>query len=174
MKLMQFRVTNFRSVEDSGWIQAEDVTALIGVNESGKTNLLLPLWKLKPARDGEILPTSDYPKTMFGEIRTHPEDYKFIEAEFDAGTEATAFASKAGITAEDAAIVRVARYFDGTYQVDFPKHQRVTTATRLSLVEKLENCATAVTSGQALKQEAELQTSLSNGLREIASNLPSQ
>ena len=42
MKLKQFCVTNFRSVENSGWIEAEKVTALIGVNESGKTNLLLP------------------------------------------------------------------------------------------------------------------------------------
>ena len=37
MELRRFRVTNFRSVEDSGWIEADDVTALIGTNESGKT-----------------------------------------------------------------------------------------------------------------------------------------
>ena len=48
MKLKKFRVTNFRSVEDSGWIDADDVTALIGTNESGKTNIILPLWKLNP------------------------------------------------------------------------------------------------------------------------------
>ena len=82
MKLTRFRVTNFRSVKDSGWIDVDDVTALIGVNESGKTNLLLPLWKLKPAREGEIEPTSDYPKTMFGAIREDPGKYRFIEAEF--------------------------------------------------------------------------------------------
>jgi predicted ATP-dependent endonuclease of OLD family len=50
MKLVRFRVTNFRSVEDSGWIDVDDVTALIGTNESGKTNVLLPLWKLNPAK----------------------------------------------------------------------------------------------------------------------------
>ncbi len=49
MKLTRFKVTNFRSVADSGWIEVDAVTALIGVNESGKTNLLLPLWKLNPA-----------------------------------------------------------------------------------------------------------------------------
>ncbi len=30
MKLKRFRVTNFRSVSDSGWVEADDVTALIG------------------------------------------------------------------------------------------------------------------------------------------------
>lgn len=54
MKLVQFRVTDFRSVGDSGWIDAHDVTTLIGTNESGKTNLLLPLWKLNPARGGNL------------------------------------------------------------------------------------------------------------------------
>lgn len=60
MKLLQFRVTNFRSVEDSHWIDVDNVTALIGTNESGKTNILLPLWKLNPAKEGAIDKTSDY------------------------------------------------------------------------------------------------------------------
>src|SRR5207247_7751961 len=60
MKLKKFRVTQFRSVEDSGWIEADDVTALIGTNESGKTNVLLPLWKLNPAKEGGIVATADY------------------------------------------------------------------------------------------------------------------
>ena len=40
-KLTRFRVTEFRSVLDSGSIDVDGVTALIGTNESGKTNLLL-------------------------------------------------------------------------------------------------------------------------------------
>ena len=56
MRLTRFLVTNFRSVENSGWIDVDNVTALIGVNESGKTNLLVPLWKLNPATGGEIEP----------------------------------------------------------------------------------------------------------------------
>ena len=33
MTLKRFRVTNFRSVDDSDWIEVDDVTALIGTNE---------------------------------------------------------------------------------------------------------------------------------------------
>jgi AAA15 family ATPase/GTPase len=46
MQLRSFRVKTFRSVDDSGLIETDGVTALIGINESGKSNLLLPLWKL--------------------------------------------------------------------------------------------------------------------------------
>ena len=37
MVLHSFRVKEFRSVQDSGWIDAEQITALIGTNESGKS-----------------------------------------------------------------------------------------------------------------------------------------
>jgi ABC-type enterochelin transport system ATPase subunit len=56
MRLLQFKVTDFRSIGDSDWIDFAGVTALIGTNESGKTNLLLYLWKLNPAgEDGEMI-----------------------------------------------------------------------------------------------------------------------
>lgn len=49
MKLESFRVQNFRSVFDSGVITTEKLTAILGRNESGKTNLLLALKSLNPA-----------------------------------------------------------------------------------------------------------------------------
>ena len=33
MKLLRYKVTNFRSVEDSGWIECDDVTTLVGIND---------------------------------------------------------------------------------------------------------------------------------------------
>ena len=67
MKLVQFRVRNFKSVQDSGVIKCENITNLIGVNEAGKSNLLLALWKLNPARNGEIIFTSDMPVEKLAE-----------------------------------------------------------------------------------------------------------
>src|SRR5256885_9637047 len=83
MKLKKFRVTNFRSVEDSGWIETDNVTALIGTNESGKTNVLLPLWKLNPAKEGQIDVTSDYPRKLFTSLRQQKPQPVFIEAAFE-------------------------------------------------------------------------------------------
>lgn len=49
MKLTAFRVTNYRSIRDSGTVQLRDRTVLVGRNESGKSNLLLALQSLNPA-----------------------------------------------------------------------------------------------------------------------------
>jgi ABC-type cobalamin/Fe3+-siderophores transport system ATPase subunit len=85
MKLLKFRVTNFRSVRNSGWIETDDVTALIGTNESGKTNILVPLWKLNPAKDGAIDLTADYPRKHYNEFRSLKPQPLFIEAHFEVG-----------------------------------------------------------------------------------------
>ena len=50
MKLINFRVRNFRSINDSGVIRMDEKIALVGRNESGKSNLLLALGKPKPGR----------------------------------------------------------------------------------------------------------------------------
>ncbi|MCF6178112.1 MAG: AAA family ATPase [Geopsychrobacter sp.] len=72
MKLKSFQVTNFRSVRDSGLIDADDVTCLVGKNESGKTALLHALYRLNPINpeDGEFNPTDDYP-------RADVDDYEY-------------------------------------------------------------------------------------------------
>ncbi len=48
MNLKEFRVRNYRSVNDSGWIEVGKRTALVGRNESGKTSLLTALVSLNP------------------------------------------------------------------------------------------------------------------------------
>jgi len=72
MKLKSFQVTNFRSVRDSGLIDADDVTCLVGKNESGKTALLHALYRLNPINpeDGEFNPIDDYP-------RADVDDYEY-------------------------------------------------------------------------------------------------
>ncbi len=72
MRLEKFRVTHYRSVRDSGWISVGDQTALVGRNESGKSNLLLALRSLKPPDHLERLPVStdfpaDLPRTEYND-----------------------------------------------------------------------------------------------------------
>lgn len=48
MKLLRACVLNFRSIDDSGWVDLDQVTCLVGKNESGKTAWLQALRKLNP------------------------------------------------------------------------------------------------------------------------------
>lgn len=124
MQLTAFRVTNYRSVKDSGWIDAADITSLIGTNESGKTNLLMPLWKLNPAKEGEIKLLSDAPRKDYNAYRQMESKPDFIHARFSLSeTLAKAIAAKTGKTSDDVGLVEVCRDFDGKYGVHFPNAQ---------------------------------------------------
>jgi energy-coupling factor transporter ATP-binding protein EcfA2 len=124
MQLTAFRVTNFRSVKDSGWIDTADITCLIGTNESGKTNLLMPLWKLNPAKEGEIKLLSDAPRKDYNAYRQMESKPVFIQARFClSDTLANTIAAKTGKAADDVRLVEVSRDFDGNYGVHFPNAQ---------------------------------------------------
>lgn len=167
MKLKRFKVTNFRSVSDSGWVEFNDVTALIGINESGKTNLLLPLWKLNPAREGDIQPTSDYPKGMFGAIKKAPEKYCFITAEFETADLVDQIAEAADIDHEMAAVVQVSRLFDGSYRVVFPEYEPAKSVAGSWLDTLVSQCDDEVDTAKELKQERDLKHRLTAALRNI-------
>ena len=160
MRLIRFNVTNFRSVIDSGWIDSERVTALIGINESGKSNLLLPLWKLNPAREGEIKPTSDYPKSNYAAIRANPGSFTFITAEFDCAELAQALGEKSSTDSSNLTIVEVKRQFDGAFSVSFPNHKRIDSVSAEEISGLLIGAKTEISSMTELAKEAALKGEL--------------
>ncbi|WP_122263849.1 ATP-dependent nuclease [Ornithinimicrobium cerasi] len=69
MRLKSANVKKFKSVDDSTSIRIEeDVTALVGKNESGKTAVLQAMYRLNPL-------TSGHP-TGFEELRDYPRRYR--------------------------------------------------------------------------------------------------
>jgi hypothetical protein len=63
VELTEYRVLNFRSINDSGPITVGKTTALVGRNESGKSNLHLALATLKPSGGIKLLnPIKDFPR----------------------------------------------------------------------------------------------------------------
>lgn len=63
MRLASFQITNFRSINDSGSIDSTQLTAILGRNDSGKSNLLRALHSLNPAEGiTELSPIKDFPR----------------------------------------------------------------------------------------------------------------
>ena len=64
MRLTSFRVHRYKNVLDSTEVSVEqDVTALVGMNESGKSTMLDALYKLNPVYDGDtFVERDDYPR----------------------------------------------------------------------------------------------------------------
>ena len=174
MLLKRFKVTHFRSVVDSGWIEAESVTAFIGINESGKTNLLLPLWKLNPARDGDIVPTSDYPKTYYAEVREDPSAFTFIRAEFAIGDLADQIAALTGHNREQLELVQVSRNFAGEIDILFPSCIPAETVEGVQVSALMVGAVTELQGIPALAKEGTLKTEIIKALEDACEQTEGQ
>jgi len=121
MILKRYKVENFRSVLDSGWIDCDNVTTLVGINEAGKSNLLLALWKLNPAREGNIDILHDMPVSKLSTYRKTPENVKFITAEFELDDEGVKnIEAEVKCNLQGDRLVTVTRFYDGSYTFEFP------------------------------------------------------
>ena len=70
MKLTRARVTDYRSIDDSGWVDVDNVTCMVGKNESGKTAFLQALKKLNPVdRVSGAFDLKDYPRKGYVKYR---------------------------------------------------------------------------------------------------------
>lgn len=87
MKLKKAKVTNYRSVKDSGWIAFEEgKTILVGPNEAGKTAILRALQQINPPDDvPKLHALRDYPRGDYNDITTNkvkPSETAVVEAHF--------------------------------------------------------------------------------------------
>src|ERR1044072_4295553 len=121
-KLLRYKVINFRSIEESDWIEAGDNTCLVGTNEAGKTNLLIALWKLNPANDEPIVPLLDFPRHLYSKYKVdkHETDV-FIKADFELSKElSTEIAVKCSCDVQQVRVALVQRKYDGKYYISLP------------------------------------------------------
>ena len=118
MKLVSFRVKNFRSVDDSGSIAVKDKTALVGRNESGKTNLLLALRSLNPPEGRTALSfAKDFPRHRAkSEFR---EDLTVVETTWELSESEQAEVSSILPRAQGVSVVEIGRYYEPACWVRF-------------------------------------------------------
>jgi len=124
MILEKFRVTNFRSIADSDWVTTSNITTVIGENESGKTNLLLPLLKLNPAAEDSISKIDlikDYPRKSYSDLKKDPKlvSTSFVQAVFLLDDEDKKAIKKILEVDDDICHIHIERCYDGNCFIAF-------------------------------------------------------
>jgi energy-coupling factor transporter ATP-binding protein EcfA2 len=124
MKALNFRVQNFKNVDDSGWIPLERVTAFVGRNESGKTALLKALHKFNPATSEPYDPQREFPRDRytkdFGSQGSDGGDWPVCSVVFE--LDGTVKDLILEILEEDDVVpdrVTATRYYDGSLHLEF-------------------------------------------------------
>lgn len=80
MKLTKFRVQKYKCINDTGWIDVESLTAIVGKNEAGKTTILKALHKLNPFKAEPYILNQEWPR---GERKNRLETQVVCSAIFE-------------------------------------------------------------------------------------------
>ncbi len=160
--LERFKVHNFRSIEKSDWIELADNSCLVGTNEAGKTNLLIALWKLRPANNEPIVPLDDFPRHLFSRYDTdgHSQDV-FITADFILDEDLQdELSDELNCDKEQIRKVLVERKYDGKYFISFPysKIDEFDSSRAIELLSEFEEILKADDAFQ--KEDENLQKSI--------------
>jgi predicted ATP-dependent endonuclease of OLD family len=145
---LHFRVTNYRNVDDSGWIELAQVTALVGRNESGKTALLKALHKFNPATQQHYHPQREFPRDRFTREFRDGKDWPVCAVEFEIADSLRAELVKLTGGAEPAKRITYTRYYDGSmhYVLDpSPSHVELTYAPVAAAIGEFKAAAMRLT-----------------------------
>lgn len=114
----QFKVTNYRNIDDSGWIPLEQITVFVGRNESGKTTLLKALHKFNPAIPEPYNPQREFPRDRFTRDFKNAEEWPVCAVEFKLSPTFRA-ALKASLGTDIPSSAICTRYYDGSLDISY-------------------------------------------------------
>jgi predicted ATP-dependent endonuclease of OLD family len=119
MRLVEFRVQMYRSIIDSSWVKVNQLTVVVGKNESGKTTLLKALHKLKPFSPEPYSMDNEWPRGRRGE--RNPKQtvcagrFQFTSSELDE------LEKLVGKRPSDDSFVEIGRSYDDKLSLAFPE-----------------------------------------------------
>lgn len=140
---------------DSGWIDCDDVTSLVGINEAGKSNVILALWKMNPVRDGKIDALHDMPTKEYSSWRSIPEKIVFISADYELDSALIdEVVDLCKCDRDVATTVNIQRRYDGKYLISFPNYKKGQSIDA-AIVNEIVSSAAAQLSSMKEKTKAE-------------------
>jgi len=136
MKMTAFRVQNYRSVIDSGWCDLDELTVIVGKNESGKTSLLKALWKFNPFEPAPYDLGREWPR---GHRRQMRVEQPVVTVRFAFTPEEREQLAALHESAADLTGVEIQRNYAGIFRYHFLPHQPMASPPIASAFETLKN-----------------------------------
>lgn len=141
LTIKQFRVLNYRNINDSGWIPLERVTAFVGRNESGKTTLLKALHKFNPATTEPYNAQWDFPRDRFTAEYRDGSEWPVCEVEFGLSAEFQQDLKEQLNGAEIPQKAILTRFYDGSLKLKYDLEISPDLVAPSELQEALNVCA---------------------------------
>ena len=116
MRLKAFKVQMYRPILDSGWVDVDDITVIVGKNESGKTALLRALHKFNPFNPDPYTLDREWPR---GHRQSQSLNEEVVTVRFEFEGDESREIAKVVANSEKSTGVEIARTYNGDYKYTF-------------------------------------------------------
>ena len=117
MRMIRFRVCNYKKINDSDWIDVGNMTAFVGKNESGKSTIFKGLSKLNPSDGSTYDGLKEFPRSRYTEDFA-TKNWHVSSAEFALDDNDLSNLKNESYLAEKIKSITMTRYYDGTYSME--------------------------------------------------------
>lgn len=156
MKLLSFRIQNYKKIKDTDWVSCKDLTVFVGKNESGKSAIFRGLSKLN-ASDGQNYDgLKEFPRRRYTDEFTK-QDWPVSSAKFLLNNSEKTELQKIFQPLSEVDFVTVTRHYSGKYDVTFDLRQKfdpvLNSETKIILeqiIEKIKILTAPAGKGEAL------------------------
>lgn len=173
MKLVGFRVQNYKKIADTGWITVRDLTAFVGKNEAGKSALFRGLSKLNPSDGEKYDALKEFPRRRYTDEFKN-QDWPVATADFELDNSDREELSKRSAALADVQRVTCTRRYSWKLTVTFnpaPSTSALTCAEFKTAIGELRQILSALTAPEG---KGEALGSIKNALLQTLNQLENQ
>lgn len=143
MKLTDFRVQNYKRIQDTDWIKCSDLMVFVGKNEAGKSALMRGLSKLNPTDGEKYDGLREFPHGRYTD-EFKAKDWPVASARFELSPTDRSALAAIWPAAKDVTEVEVTRHYSDKVAVTFSPTPIVKPVSRQDWQTFCRNTATAI------------------------------
>jgi len=152
--MQKFRVQNYKKIEDTSWIECNDITTFVGKNEAGKSALFRGLSKINPSDGEKYDGLKEFPRRRYAsEFKQKDWLVSSVEFRLDDNdlNELTEICPALGKVSE----VIVTRYYSNNYTIKFKPEASIPSLSVKSYLSSLNDWKTKVDSAKTPEGQGE-------------------
>jgi predicted ATPase len=137
MHLAEFRVQNYKIIQDTGWVPVDRLTIFVGKNESGKSAIFRALSKMNPSDGAGYDGLKEFPRQRYASEITRT-DWPVASCRFVLNDKERQDLAGISELCQDVQSVEVTRHYTGRYGITYHPDIGIDLITSKELIHTIE------------------------------------
>ena len=172
MRMKQFRIQNYKKIEDTGWINCDQITTFVGINEAGKSAIFRGLSKFNPSDKQEYNGIREFPRRRYSD--EYADNTPVSSIKFELETHEQEELAEICSALQDVKSVEGVRYYSNDHVIKFLPELNIRINQVKEYLQLLQSWKEKIEKAIAPNGKGEQLTPIKESLSEVFSGLMGQ